>query len=524
MILGPDGRPAATSSPPRPRSFAGTFEAARTSGFRGQFWFPTLDAAAQMPQWTRETISRKINWLYNNIGPVRQVIDGLSLDEVDTGIWPKSASESGAFNKAATDRFHESWKDARFFDTRKVETVYSAQFAMRRHIALHGELFGQMIRPDADNPFARVHFVPSWQITDKGAKQKGWDEGVRSDDLGAAIEYRVSTGDKENEFYDVPAGDMLHFHDHFWTGQKRGISGLAPVVRKLFTMDDVEKALANGIQLRTLVAYAIERKEGDTGGPTLIPGVVSVEEVENTNADGTTSKMLVQKIVSEEGNEITIAEPPAGRTIKVLESNAAQEPLSFKRDILADVAYCTLYPPDYVFSVASGALGTEVRWKVRRVQTVKNTVRQFQIISQFMEPLYRFRVWQDIKRGLYDGIAGGVPKDWWRVKMICPADTTVDIGREGRLLDERVATGKMSEEEYHGIQGHDAGDVEDEHIRRREEREAKLDALNERRAKARPPKPPLEYEDLWPANTQAAANSAAQPSADSADGNTPPAP
>ncbi len=49
------------------------------------------------------------------------------------------------------------------------------------------------------------------------------------------------------------------------------------------------------------------------------------------------------------------------------ESHLNGEPFTFKNDVLTDVAYCTLYPPDYVFAIATGALGTEVRWKVRRV-------------------------------------------------------------------------------------------------------------------------------------------------------------
>lgn len=506
MLYGPDNRPLASSTSIAVSGFGEAFEAAKRSGFRGHWWFPGLDPRDQMTSWTRETIAEKINWLYNNLGPVRQAVDGLSLDEVDTGIWPKATTLNRAFNREATNRFHESWQDARFFDTRKVENVYSAQFAIRRHIRLHGELFGQMVRPDEENPFVRMHFIPTWQVRNAGKDTEGWDEGVRSDARGLAAEfYRVVTGSQAGDYADIPAPDMLHFHDHFWVGQKRGISGLAPVARKLFTMDDVEKAMANGIHLRTMVAYAIERKEGDTGGPTIIPGVVGTEVIETPDGQ----KMIVQKIVNANGIETTVAEPPAGRTIKVLESNAAAEPLGFKRDILTDVAYCSLYPPDYVFSVATGALGTEVRWKVRRVQTVKNTVRQFQLIPQFLVPAYRFRTWQDIKRGLYDRTEGGIPADWFRHKMICPADTTVDIGREGRLLDERVATGKMSEEEYHGIAGNDADDVEDEHLATRERRLDKLDEINARRKKAG--KTELKYEDLWPANTQAAANAAAQP-------------
>lgn len=507
MILGPDGNPVNTTSLSIGSDEVGfnyAFEAAQRVGYRGYFWFPGLDPTIQMPEWSRETVAQKVNWLYNNVGYIRAVIDGLSLDEVETGIWPKATSSNPFFNKASTDRFHDSWEDARFFDSRKIEDVYSAQFCIRRHIRLHGELFALLLRPSPGYVSARLHFIPFWQVRNCGPQVDRMTEGMVSDILGATVTYRVATGDGPEDFMDISADDMLHFHDEFLVGQKHGMSGLAPMARKLFTVDDIERALANGIQLRTLMAYAIERADTDTGGPTMLPGVSSVEEVDTPEG----GKLVVQKILGANGREVTVADVPAGRKIKVLESNQAMEPMGFKKDVLTDLALCSKYPPDYVFSFASGAGGTDVRWKIDRVQTVKNSVRQFQLIPQFLRPAYRFRTWQDIKQGFYDGIEGGIPDDWWRMKAICPANTSVDQGRMGKLLDDRVATGKMSEDDYHGTQGHDSGDVDDAILAKREEREAKLDIMNAARAKKG--KQPLAYEDIWPVNTQAVANRSQQ--------------
>jgi hypothetical protein len=77
------------------------------------------------------------------------------------------------------------------------------------------------------------------------------------------------------------------------------------------------------------------------------------------------------------------------------------------------------------------------------------------------------------------------------------------------LYYERVSTGKMSVETYFGLAGEDRADVDAENLRVREERDDALDALNRRRALKG--QVLLAFEDIWPANTQAAANAAAQP-------------
>ena len=125
------------------------------------------------------------------------------------------------------------------------------------------------------------------------------------------------------------------------------------------------------------------------------------------------------------------------------------------------MARSTLYPPEYVFNLAGLGQGTLVRLVQKRVQRIKNTVRQFQLGPQFCKRWITYWTWQRIASGRFDGVEGGIPADWWKVKLIMPADDTVDVAREGKLYDQRLADGNMSPEDYHGMQGHDAEDVED---------------------------------------------------------------
>lgn len=453
------------------------FDAAKSSGFKGYFFFPQLDASIQMPKWTRESIAAKVDWLYNNLGAVRVVIDGLGLDEVDTGLWPKAATDNRDFNREVTEAFDNECGEARVFDEAAVENVYTAQLALRRHIRLHGELFGQMLRAGEGSRAPSMSFIPTWRIDNAATRldQSKWIEGTRSNEAGRVLEYRLPDPADRSKFRDVPADDILHFRDPFFIGQKRGVSGLAPVARKLFSIDDIERAETAGVLLRSLMAYAITRKETDDGAPVMLPGVIDTEEVETP--DG--RKILIQKVAGLGNDEVNVANLPPGLDIKVIESNRSTEPVSFTKHLLSDVSYCTLYPPEYVFYLAGIGQGTLARMVQKRVQRIKNTVRQFQLMPQFIRRWYVFWLWQRIKSGRFDKVKGGIPDNWYRHKIIYPADDSVDVGREGRLYDERLATGKMSPADYHGMQGRDDEDVEDEIIEAAVRKALKVKAARE---------------------------------------------
>jgi len=449
-------RPNAVSSYP---GMSWAFDAAKQAGYRGWFFFPTLEAEEQMPRWTRMEINRKANWLYNNVDAVRMVIDGLALDEVDGGIWPKWTTSNPAFNKLATDLFDNSCGDARFFSASAKENFYSVQFMIRRAVRLYGEIFAQFLRPVTSKGFPLVHFLNAWQCGNASteADQTSWKDGVMTDRFGRAIRYRFLKNAEGSDWEDISADDILHQHDQFWNGQVRGMSALAPVARKLFSMADIEKSEISGTLLRTRLAYAITKKDDGDGLPPMIPGASMNMQLDAPGG----GKLMVQKLISMDDSEVDVADLPAGQDIKVVESNRSTETPEFLRFLLEGVARATLYPPEYVFNLANLGQGTLVRMVQKRVQRIKNSVRSFQLSDQFCRRWVTYWTWQSIASGRFDEVEGGIPSDWWKVKFIMPADDTVDVAREGKLYDQRLEDGNMSPEEYHGMQGHDAEDVED---------------------------------------------------------------
>lgn len=464
MILGLDGKPIRTKSYGGGLDWA--FDSARNSGYRGWFYFPSLDPQQQITPLSRTETARKVNWCYNNIGAVRAVIDGLALDEVDTGLWPKPATKSPAFNAAVKSAWQQQCGFHKAFSSDGENNFYSAQMMIRREIRLRGDCFAQKLRPGEGGSCPQMHFLPAWQCDnsyDTLLDQSFWRDGRMDNAFGRALKWRFSTGADFKKWVDVSADDVIHFHDPFLVGQKRGMSALAPVTRKLFSMDDMERAETGGVLMRSRMAYAIERADGDDGsGPNLLPGATDMEVIEQP--DG--SKLFVQKIVSRDGMEVDVADLPAGKKLRVIESSKSSETSSWMKELLADVAYCTLYPPSYIFSLADFSQGTQVRMAQGKVQRVLNTVRDFQIVLQVIEEWWTFWLWQNIRSGTFDNVRGGIPEQWWPYRVVRPRDITVDVGREGRLYDERVSTGKMPNGLYVGmLYGEDEEDFDEQIIR-----------------------------------------------------------
>lgn len=481
------------------RPFWEMFEGARAGAYRGWFFLPTtnLDTSRQMTQWTRMQLATRAVWAYNNIPEVRAVIDGLAIDEVDTAIWPKARTDNPKFNRAVTDRFDEENKEPRMFDLRKIESAYSAQFLIRRTVRLIGDMFGQLIRPLFANEIAgsppRMGFLPGYQCTSDGAETDDQDlrEGIRFDrQTGAPTFFRFAmplVEGKEQQYKEVPADDVLFFHDPFWCDQIRGASTLAPVIRQMYSMDDIDKAETAGQLLRSRVAYAVETVGADEGQIPRLPGVVDTEVIENP--DGT--KTVIQKVLSRDGSEVDVITPPSGMKIKTLESNRGGA-IDFRNFLARGLAHSTIYPPEWILFVAGLGQGTVYRGVQNRAQKIANFFRAMQIDKQFMTRWYRFWLWKRISAGVFDKVEGGVPADWWRHRMIYPKDMSVDLGRDGRLFDDRVMRGNMSDADYHGLSGRDNEDVDEEivdtAVRRRKLLAEKL---------AENPGIEIKYEEVW---------------------------
>ncbi len=504
-ILDGSGRPARSDHRRhRAKSWHDIYEAADRRDFKGYFYIPSLQPSEQLTQLSLAALRERSVYLLKNVPATTMLIDRLSLAEAGTGIWPKWTTGQEDYDKAATDAYHYANHDPRVFSADGQQDAYAMTYAIRRSIRLYGDCFGQLIRPAEGRMFPQVSLIPGYQCDNSGEEpfDSGWTNGIRTDELGRPLQYKFITGKSGEEKKEriVSADDILHFHDPFLPGEVRGEPCLSAVAKKMFRREDIAKALANGTLARERLGFALEFPDEDDGGGPSIADDADTEEVERT--DGT-KWTLTRLFGDDRQDQIEVPRLPKGAKIATIESNrpgtAVQQ---FQDSILREAAWNQAYPADWVFFLATGQ-GTMGRVMLEQVSEVINGKREFQLRPQFCSRHPVFFIWQLIKAGYFEKRGIKVPENWWQHKSIMPRLPSVDKGREGRVDDGRVATGLMSPEEYHGAQGQDAADVEDECVAAamRRLRKAK-EATDKARADGLiGPDEKITVNDIWARNT-----------------------
>lgn len=454
------------------------FEAARQSGFRGYFYFPDLDVRSTTRRHTRHAIAQKARWLYNNLGLARAIIHKPARYIAGTGIWPRPMSGDRAWDKNLKDLFDDRLRDPAYFDVAGEVSFYTAQHQIIHEQALFGDHFGQPTLGDNGQPMMR--FIPGYlidQSADDTELDRPFRDGVRTSPLGRAMKYRlVNNVTERKRVADIDARDIQHYRGHLLAGQKRGVSILAHACDHLFDIDEILQFEKAGVKLSSQVGYVIKvnSPSGLSGAPEINLGGRGRTRTTSTNADGTTTGLTVDRIY---GDGSLVPQLQTNEELQMMKSERPSSAFTGFLDYLArDVAVGSDYTYEFIWN-AEKLGGTSFRGVV--LEDNQHTFEDRQqnlLIPQYCQPFYNFAVWQWMKAGVIDMPAGG---RWWYCRWMTPRKSTVDRGRDGKLLSELVAQGLMSPDDYHGELGEDVEDVEDRtietHIRRMEKIKAAAD-------------------------------------------------
>jgi capsid protein len=275
-----------------------------------------------MDRMTRRAIIERSDWLCDNCPPVSMAIDAIALDEAGTGLWPKWITGQDDFDTAMTDAYHYANHDPRIFSADGEQECYGVQYAIRRVIARYGDGFGQLIRPAPGAQLPSMALFPGYVVDNFGDEKpgSGWRDGRFANGAGRAIRYRVLNREHPTGYQDVEAADLLHFHDPFLPGQYRGLPALTPVVKKLFRMEDIESAIADGTLSREMMGWAIENPKTDA--PPIGPRMPGAQEVATVKKEDGSSFTVAKFFGGKVGTRGTaVPELPGGAKFTMLESN-----------------------------------------------------------------------------------------------------------------------------------------------------------------------------------------------------------
>lgn len=484
MILAPDGRPARHSISNRESYFP--FEAARQSGFRGLFYFPDLDVRSQTRRATRQSIAKKANWAYNNIGLAKSIIDRPARYVAGTGIWPTPISGDPEWDKYVKDWFDDSYRDPRFFDVAGAVSFYTAQIQILRQFDLLGDHFGQPVVSAGGQ--AMMRFIPGYLIdNDPAADKAGWQEGIRLDPAGRPREYCLLKSSNATERAGVlQAAEVYHFRDHVLSGQLRGLSVLSRALDHLFDIDEILQFEKSGVKISSQLGYVITtNSEGDQ--MPMLPGMQKETTSNVVGEDGRTTALTVGRLY---GDGSVIPTLRNGEKLETLKSDRPGSTFQGFLDYLVrDIAWGSGYSPEFIWSIANVG-GASNRFVLEDAQGKFEDRQQNILIPQFCQPFYQFAVWQGMRSGRIPEPRGAAR--WWAAKWNTPKKATLDRAKEGKLLAQLVDQGLMDPDAYHGLFGEDGHEVDMQILAIRGRRQKMVDEYNAEHGTA------LTVEQLFP--------------------------
>lgn len=418
--------------------YGSAFDAANYSDQRSQVEWTDIESAREIDAGSRLELLRLSRWCANNLPPYAALLQNVpQLVCGPKGLRPFPATKDKEWNVRALANF-EKHTSKFAFDMGGKWSFYSAQEQAFRHMLRDGDMGGVLTESQTGSgmmQFYEGHEIGSEEAThwgwggsaaaDKG-KRSGWRDGVLCDRHGRAQAYRINGKI-------IPRQDFLMFVSEDRRGASRGV----PVGTQWFT---------DGLDLTELKSYVKAsaknaarlawyrkntRRDGKGSEPTL---GAEYEDVGTTEAP---EQVLVKEI--EGGIE---AVNMMDQDLAILaDPRPGPNTMEFMDRLVWNLALSTGLPPYVVFFLMGLNPGSaEVRLILQGSKTWFKRRQQW-LVENFCQRWWVYHIAKEIKRGVLPR-----PNDpeWYKCGWICPADMTIDIGREGSLKLQLKKEGMLS--------------------------------------------------------------------------------
>lgn len=466
---------------------------------------------------SRQEITRRVEWLTEKFGLVKELFHGTARHTVGTGLTLQLNSDDHEWNALAESDFLLYSLTKQRFDLAQRRDFYAAQKTAVRQIGYRGEFFSRATRKEKGlwngEPCEQLFDTTEIRSPDDlGDDEKAIYDGVGLDENLAPTKYFAPTQAQPRRSFD--AGEVFHWYDPSGINQVRGQSSLSPVVNRLVDWYDLEKLVIKTAKTHSALAVAV-RKLAKAGGR----GVFNA--VRRNSATGATKDEKQDTAALEKAFGGAVAYLGADGDVQLVNSQTPNEKLApFISNLIApDVALAHGLPIEFFWS------GDKSSGQDRRAILARADLRFKELADELIYGwcngvAFRYLSYRMTTKG-----ADGKPllracKDPdWSLKMGWqqPARITVDNGRDGALEQKQLDTGS---ENLRGLWDRRGKNYREEGIKQwlREWKE-----FFEEHARIRATLPPA-MQNLWdmvPSKWRAGMPGAGQGSAPQTNGNGP---
>jgi capsid protein len=425
-----------------PAALVGSFQGTDWSRDRGYVYFPTLETEREVDAWSRVELMRRTRAMYNGIGFVRGLVNGISRMVCGTGLAVQPTTSSPTWNRKAQAVFAARTASRETFHLARKYAFGSSQRAVMRGMLKDGDCLAVLARNE--NDALRVALYEGNQIGNGSRDAKGLVDGVRLDRHRGPLSYRAISTDENGKqtHVDIPAEHAFLIADYERIGQARGVSCLYHAVNRILDRGEILAATTKGIKLSANVAYAIETAAGSPGPQT---GNMAPKRPQTTVQLPNGKKIKLDQLA--ESGEIDELQP--GQSLKILhDARPHPNTVAHLDGLVRDVSVGTGFFPETLWN-ASGLGGANTRFVMASAQSRIEELQEL-LVECYTAPVYLAHIADAIRDGELE-----FHPEWFLHTWLTPARLTVDFGRDGKLHLEQYKQGHITLRTLYGYRGED---------------------------------------------------------------------
>lgn len=452
------------------------FTGSGDSGTRTSTVFMPTDSRRELYYQNRMELVKKSRWLFNNLGLLRRLVNGVARYSVGDGIVPIPETTDDEWNVAAQAYFDDWASNQMLCDVQGKKTFWAMQKQAVRSMLKDGEFFaiqavgGETQDPEKpDDPNAKVPGRPQLQwietqivsnlpTSNVDLSPDGFREGIKLSPQNRALAYRIRK-DKDpalrdlSDSVDLDAQHVVHVFDADRAGMTHGLPWAYSGVNSALDVLDLKALESAANKLHSMMAGSIKKKTPDAGLRGF-SGALRRERKPTTNGK---SKVVAFEEFMGGAAILQLATDEEFNLIKSDRTNSTW--LGFMDYLVRDIAYGFGVSPEFIWNVA-GMGGANTRFILEDSKWFFQEIQQI-LIDAFCQRIYVWVIARAMKR---KELSQCKDVRWWNCRWQPPAQITVDIGKEGAMMIQLLQNGMLTLEEYYASRGKTADKQMDKRI------------------------------------------------------------